>query len=150
MDTKEMELKQEAAADLLQQGPHLEDADRGLPLFLQIRRDWLPASQRLDCKPRGPLEHSGEGSLEREGRRSGPGRQRPPGGAPSSRVKGTAEGDGGVKGPHSDSSTPSLEGQQPPKNPGTPSADWDIRKLTQFHLSLLGVSRVTDEETDWR
>jgi hypothetical protein len=31
--------------------------------------------------------------------------ERPPGGAPSSRVKGTAGGGGGVKGPHSDSST---------------------------------------------
>jgi hypothetical protein len=55
-----------------------------------------------------------------------------------------------VKGSHSDSSTPSLEGQQHLKNPGTPSADWDIRKLTQFQLSLLEVSWVTDEQTDWR
>jgi hypothetical protein len=55
--------------------------------------------------------------------------ERPPGRAPSSRVKGTAGGRGGVKGPHSDSSTPSLEGQQtspPKKNQEHPSADWDI------------------------
>jgi hypothetical protein len=55
--------------------------------------------------------------------------ERPPGGAPSSRVKGTAGGGEGVKGPHSGSSTPSLEGQQPPppkKDQEHPSADWDI------------------------
>jgi hypothetical protein len=70
--------------------------------------------------------------------------ERPRGGAPSSWVKGTAGGGGGVKGPHSDSSTPSLEGQQPKKKPGTPKCGQrHIWKLTQFHLSLLGVSRVT-------
>jgi hypothetical protein len=64
------------------------------------------------------------------------------GGAPSSRVKGTAGGGGGVKGPHSDSSTSSLEGQK--KRGGTPTCGLGhIRKLMQFHLSLLGVSRVT-------
>jgi hypothetical protein len=72
--------------------------------------------------------------------------ERPPGGAPSSWVKGTAGGGGGVKGPHLDSSKPSLEGQQPKKKkkPGTPKCGLGhIRKLTQFHLSLLGVSQVT-------
>jgi hypothetical protein len=39
----------------------------------------------------------------------------------------------------------------PQKNPGTPKCGLGhIRELTQVHLSLLGVSRVTDEETDWR
>jgi hypothetical protein len=52
--------------------------------------------------------------------------ERPPGGAPSSRVKGMAGGGGCVKGPHSDSSTPSLEGQQKKKNQEHPCADWDI------------------------
>jgi hypothetical protein len=50
----------------------------------------MQASQRLDCKPRDPLEHSGEGSLEGgvEGAQTA---ERPPGGAPS-QVKGTAGG----------------------------------------------------------
>jgi hypothetical protein len=52
--------------------------------------------------------------------------ERPPSGAPSSRDKGMAGGGGGVKGPHSDSSTPSLGGQQPRKTQEHPSADWDI------------------------
>jgi hypothetical protein len=39
---------------------------------------------------------------------------------------GLAGGGGGVKGPHSDSSTPSLEGQQQKKKQEHPSADWDI------------------------
>jgi hypothetical protein len=37
-----------------------------LPLFLQMRRDWLQASQQLYCKPKDPLEHIAESSREKE------------------------------------------------------------------------------------
>jgi hypothetical protein len=68
MDTREMELKQGAAADLLQQGSHVEVADSGTSA-VSSDEERLAAgiSTRLDCKPRDPLEHSREGSLEREG-----------------------------------------------------------------------------------
>jgi hypothetical protein len=51
--------------------------------------------------------------------------ERPPGGAPSSRIKGKAWGVGDVKGPNSDSITPTLERQQKKKQEH-PNADWDI------------------------
>jgi len=44
--------------------------------------------------------------------------KKPPRKTPSSQDKGAVGSSGGVKRPHSDSSTPSLEKQQP-KNPGT-------------------------------
>jgi len=67
MDTKKSETKQEAAttADLLQQEPHVEVVNLSPLLLLQMRRDWMQASQRLDCRPRDSLERSGRGSLEK-------------------------------------------------------------------------------------
>jgi hypothetical protein len=96
-----METKQGATADLLQQKPHVEVADSKASAVSSDERDWLKASQRLDCKPKEPLEHSGERSLGKERWSRGPGRQRPPGKTPS-RVKGTAGGSGSVKRPHKD------------------------------------------------
>jgi hypothetical protein len=58
--------------------------------------------------------------------------KKPPRKTPSSQDKGMVGGSGGVKRPHSDSSTPSLEKQQP-KNPGTLKCRLScIRKLQQY------------------
>jgi hypothetical protein len=146
MDAREMELKQGAASDLLQQGPHVEVADSGTSAVSSDEERLAAGISTIGLQAKGPsgpqqrrLTREGgmkEGTLTAE---------RPPGGAPSSQVKGPAGGGGGVKGLHSDSSTPSLEGKQPKKKkPGTPKCRLGhIRKLMQFHLSLLGVSRVT-------
>jgi hypothetical protein len=80
--------------------------------------------------------------------------ERPLGGAPSSRVKGMAGGSGGVKGPHLDSSTPSLEGQHTPLPP--PKRNTQLRTGTYKEADTVppfaarGLSGNTDEETDWQ
>jgi hypothetical protein len=82
--------------------------------------------------------------------------ERPPGGAPSSRVKGTAGGGGGVKGPHSDSSTPSLQGQQPQKKKKKHTRNTQVRTGTHKEADAVlpfaarGLLGNTDEETDWQ
>jgi hypothetical protein len=59
--------------------------------------------------------------------------KKPPRKTPSSQDKGTVWSSGGVKRPHSDSSTPSLEKQQPKKDPGTLKCRLGcIRKLQQY------------------
>jgi hypothetical protein len=51
-------------ADLLpQQQPQMKDVNKSLPLLLQMRRDWLQATQRLDCRPRESLKRRGKDSL---------------------------------------------------------------------------------------
>jgi hypothetical protein len=144
-DTREMELKQGAAADLLQQGPHVDVADSGTYAVSSDEERLAAGISTIGLQAKGP-SGAHRRRLTREGGMKGGSwtAERPPGGAPSSRVKGTAGGGEVVKGPHSDSSTPSLEGQQPPKKRGTPKCGLGhIRKLTQFHLSLLGDSRIT-------
>jgi hypothetical protein len=111
MVTKEMEPKQGATADLLQQKPHVEVADP--------KTSAISSYERLAAGI-STIGHSGaqRRKLTRERKMEGTWTaERPPGKTPS-RVKGTAGGSGGVKKPHSDSSTPSLEKQQPkkPKN----------------------------------
>jgi hypothetical protein len=54
--------------------------------------------------------------------------KKPPRKTPSSRDKGTVGSSGGVKRPHSDSSTPSLEKQQPKKKQEHSSADWVVSR----------------------
>jgi hypothetical protein len=58
MDTAEKELKQGVIADCYNNNNN--------PLPLQIRRDWLQASRRLDCKPRDSLEPSGKTRKRKE------------------------------------------------------------------------------------
>jgi hypothetical protein len=130
---------------LLQQGPHVEVADSGTSAVSSDEERLAAGVSTIGLQAKGPSgahwrRLNSEGGMEGTWTA-----ERSPGGAPSSRVKGMAGGSGGVKGPHSDSSTPSPEGQQPPpKNPGTPKCGLGhIGKLTQFHLSLLWVSRVT-------
>jgi hypothetical protein len=59
-----------------------------------------------------------------------------------------------VKGPHSDSSTPSLEGQQPPppkKNRNTQVRTGTYKEADAVPpFAVRGLSGNTDEETDWR
>jgi hypothetical protein len=131
MDTREMELKQVAAADLLQQGPHVEVADSGTSAVSSYEERLAAGISTIGLQAKGPSGAQRRRLTRQGGMKEGTWMaERPPGGAPSSRVKGTAGGGGAVKGPHSDSSTPSLEGQQrspsPQKNQEHPSADWDI------------------------
>jgi hypothetical protein len=133
MDTREMELKQGAAADLLQQGPHVEVADSGASAVPSDEERLAAGISTIGLQAKGPSgaqrrRLTREGGMKEETWTA----ERPPGGGPSSRVKGTAGGGGGVKGPHSDSNTPSLEGQQPPPpQKGTPKCGLGhIRKLT--------------------
>jgi hypothetical protein len=80
-----------------------------------MRRDWLQVSLRLDCRPRESLEHNGKGLLEKGMREGTWTEKKAPRKTPSSQEKGAGESSGGVKRPHSDSSTPSSETQQPKK-----------------------------------
>jgi hypothetical protein len=132
---------------LLQQGSHVEVADSGTSAVSSDEERLVAGGSMIGLQAKGP-----SGAQRRRLTREGGMKEwtwtaeRPPGGAPSSWLKGTVGGGGGVKGPHSDSSTPTLEGQQPPpqRKTGTPKCGLGyIRKLTQFQLSLLGVSRVT-------
>ena len=115
-DTKEMELKQGATADLLQQKPHVEvaysktsavssDEDRlaaGISTIgLQSKRLSGPQQKKLI---REKKMREGTWTVEK-----------PPRKTPPSQVKETVGSSGGVKRPHSDSSTPSLEKRQPKK-----------------------------------
>jgi hypothetical protein len=145
MDTREIELKQGAAADLLQQGPHVEVADLGTSAVSSDEERFAAGISTIGLQAKGPFGAQRRRLSREGGMKEGTWMaERPPGRASSSRVKGTAGGGGGVKGPHSDSSTPSLEGQQPKKKTETPKCGLGhIRKLMQVHLSLLGVSRVT-------
>jgi hypothetical protein len=64
--------------------------------------------------------------------------ERPPGKTPSSRVKGRAGGSGGVKRPHSDSSTPSLEKQQPKKPRNTQVQTGTYKEaVTKIKMSII-------------
>jgi hypothetical protein len=148
MDMREMELKQGAAADLLQQGPHVEVADTGTSAVSSDEERLAADISTIGMQAKGP-SRAQRRRLTREGEmKGGPGRQRDFRESllhPELRVRLGTGGGGCVKGPHSDSSTPSLEGQQPPpKKPGTLKCGLGhISKLTQFHLSLLEVSLVT-------
>jgi hypothetical protein len=112
MDTKVMDLKQGATADLLQQKPHVEAVDSlaaGISTTgLQTKR--LSGAQREKLNREGKMRE-GTWTVEKHPRIT-----------PLSHVKGIAGSSGGANRPHSDSSTPSLEKQQP-KNHEQPIAD---------------------------
>jgi hypothetical protein len=153
MDTRGMELKQGAAADLLQQGPHIEVADWGNSAVSSDEERLAAGISTIGLQAKGP-----SGAQRRRLTREGVMKEgtwtaeRPPGGAPSSRVQGPAGGGGGVKGPHLDSSTPSLEGQQPKTKPRNTQVRTETYKETDAVLPFAarGLSGNTDEETDWR
>jgi hypothetical protein len=95
MDTREMELKKGAAADLLQQGPHVEVADSGTSAVSSDEERLAAGVSAIGLQAKGP-----SGAQRRRLTRGGGMKEgtwtaeRPPGGAPSSRVKGTAGGGG--------------------------------------------------------
>jgi hypothetical protein len=91
MDTREMELKQGAAADLLQQGPHVEVADSGTSAVSSDEERMAAGISTIGLQAKGP-----SGAQRRRLTREGGMKEgtwtagRPPGGVPSTRVKGTA------------------------------------------------------------
>jgi len=114
-----MELKQGATADLLQQKPHAEVADSKISAVSSDEEKLAAGistiglhTKRLSGAQRKKLIREikmkeGTWTVEKPQRK-----------IPLSQVKGTVGCSGGVKRPHSDSSTPSLDKQQPkkPKN----------------------------------
>jgi hypothetical protein len=98
MDTREVELKQGAAADLLQQGPHVEVADSGTSAVSSDEGRLAAGISTIGLQAKGPSgaqrrRLTKEGGMKEATRTA----ERPPGGAPSSWVKGTAGVVGGVK-----------------------------------------------------
>jgi len=130
MDSKEITIIQGATASLFQQKSHVEVADSktsaassdedrldaGISTFgLQTKR--LSGAQRKKL------------IRERKMREWTWAVEKPPRKIPLSQVKGRAGSSGGVKIPQSDSTTPSLEKQQP-KSPGAPKCRLrHVRKL---------------------
>jgi hypothetical protein len=115
MDTREKNLNKE----------QLQTCYNKNPMPLQMRRDWLQASRLLNCKPTDSLELSKK-KLMREKKMEGTWTaEKAPRKTPPSQTKETARNNGGVKRPHSDSSSPSLGKQQPKKKQEHPYADWD-------------------------
>jgi hypothetical protein len=105
MDTKEMEPTQGATADLLQQKPHAEVADSKTSAVSSDEESLaagISTNGLLTKRASGAQRRKLTRDRQMEGTWTA---EKPPGKTPS-RVKGTA---GGVKRPHSDSSTPSLE-----------------------------------------
>jgi hypothetical protein len=131
MDMKEIELKQGATADLLQQKPHVEAADSKTSAVSSDEERLAAGISAIGLQTKRPSgAQRRKLTRERKMKEETWTAERPPGKTASSRVKGTAWGSEGVKRPHSDSSTPSLEKQQP-KNPGTPKCRLGhIRKLS--------------------
>jgi hypothetical protein len=152
MDAREMELKQRAAADLLQQGSHVQVADSGTSaVFSDEER--LAAGISIGLQAKGTSGAQWRRLTREAGMKEGTWTaERPPGGAPSSRVKGMAGSGGGVKGPHLDSSAPSLERQGKKK---TPTRNTQVRTGTYKEADAVppfaarGLSGNMDEETDW-
>jgi hypothetical protein len=66
MDTEEIELKQGAAAELLQQKPHVEVADSKTSAVSSDEERLAAGISTIGLQTKDPLEHSGESSLEKE------------------------------------------------------------------------------------
>jgi hypothetical protein len=153
MDTREMELKQGAAADLLQQGPQVEVADSGTSAVTSDEERLAAGISTIGLQAKGPSGAQWRRLTREGGMKEGTWTaERPPGEAPSSWVKGMVGGGGGVKGPQSDSSPPSLEGQQRKKKPrNTQVRTGAYNEADAFPpFAVRSLSGNTDEETDWR
>jgi hypothetical protein len=146
MDTKEIELKQGATADLLQQKPHVQVVDSktsaassdeerlaaGISTIgMQTKR--LSGTQRKKLITEIKME--GTWTVEKPPRKTLP-----------SQVKGTAGSSGGVKRPHSDSSTPSLKKQQP-KNPRNTQVQTETYKEAVTGIKIANIHRHHPEAT---
>jgi hypothetical protein len=89
MDTREMELKQGAAADLLQQGPHLEVADSGTSAVSSDEERLAAGISTIGLQAKGPSGAQRRWFTREAGMKERTWTaERPPGRAPSSRVKG--------------------------------------------------------------
>jgi hypothetical protein len=115
MNRKGMEPKQGAAADLLQQKPHVEVADSKTSAVSSDEERLAVGISTVGLQTKRPSgAERRKLTRERKMKEGTWTAERTPGKTPS-RVKGIAGGSGGEKRPHSDFSTPSLEGQQPKK-----------------------------------
>jgi hypothetical protein len=118
MDTNISEPKQGAAAtaDLLQQQPHVVDTDIKSSIASSDEERLAAGTSTIGLQTKR-LSGAQRKRLTRERKmREGTWTEKkPPRKIPSSQEKGTGESSAGVKRPHSESSTPSLETQQPKK-----------------------------------
>jgi hypothetical protein len=116
MDTKEMELKQGATSDLLQQKPHAEVADSKISA-VSSDEEKLAAGISMTGLHTKRLSGTQQKKLIRERKmKEGTWKaENPQRKTPLCQVKGTVGCSGSVKRPHLDSSTPSLDKQQPKK-----------------------------------
>jgi hypothetical protein len=91
MDTRKIELKQGAAADLLQKGPHVEVADSETSAVSSDEEKLAAGISTIGLQGKGPSGAQWR-RLTRDGGMKGWTwtAERPPGWAPSFRVKGTA------------------------------------------------------------
>jgi hypothetical protein len=138
MDTREMKLKQGAAADLLQQGPHVEVAESGTSALSSDEERLAAGISTIGLQAKGPSGAQWRRLSREGGMKEGTWMaERPLGGAPS-RVKGMAGGWGSEETPlRLEYTIPRRVATQ--KKPGTPKCGLGhIRKLMQYHLSLLG------------
>jgi hypothetical protein len=122
MDTSISKTKQGAAnpADLLQQEPHVEVIKKK-PSAVSADEERLAAGISTIGLEAKRLSGAQQKKLTREGKmREGTWTEKnPPRKTPSPQDKGAVGSSGGVKRPHSDSSTPSQEKQQPKKTRNT-------------------------------
>jgi hypothetical protein len=132
MDTNISEPKQgaPATADMLQQETHVEVVDIKSSVASSDEERLAAGistiglqTNRLSGAQRKRL------TRERKMREGTWTEKKPPRKTPSSQEKGAGESSGGVKRPHSDSSTPSSETQQPKKkkNQEYSRADWVVQ-----------------------
>jgi len=127
---KEIEHNKGATADLLQQKPHVEVADSKTPTVSSEEERLAAGISMIGLHTK---KHSGAQRKklirERNMKEGTWTAEKPPRKTPPLQARGTAGHSGGVKRPHSESSTPSLDKQQP-KKPRTPKCRLGyIRKL---------------------
>jgi hypothetical protein len=116
MDMNEKKLRQGASADLSQQKPHTEVVETKTSAASSNEERLGAGISTIGLQTKS-LSGAQRRKLVRE-RKMKEGTwtaEKPPKKTPQSQVKGAAGSSGGVKRPHSDSSTPSQEKQQPKK-----------------------------------
>ena len=115
-----MELKQGATADLLQQKPHVEVADSKTSAVSSDEERLAAGISTIGLQTKRLSGAQWKKLIRKKKMRKGTWTaEKPPRKTPPSQVKRTAGSSGGVKRPHSDSRTPSLEKQQPKKPKST-------------------------------
>ena len=113
MDMKEIEHNKGATADLLQQKPHVEVADSKTPA---VSLDEARLAAGISMTGLHTKKLSGAQVIRERKMKEGTWKaENPQRKTPLCQVKGTVGCSGSVKRPHLDSSTPSLDKQQPKK-----------------------------------